>query len=450
MAETMRLDVFRAEVLKAAKAAGLEQAEIYTVRADSLRVLATGGQVADYAVADKIGVSLRGVYEGRMGYCSTQALDAEAIAQLIEGVKESAALCEGEQEESIYPGDAHYEKAECFEPALEAVPAEKKVALARALEVAVAQYDARLTCNMAGVSTSSGTVALENTYGLRLENRDNAIVAHVSVAAREGEKVASGGAVRAVRDIEKIDVEEMVREAGDEAIAGLEGAPVASGVYDVVIKNSTMVDLLSTFSGIFSAENAQQGLSLLKDREGSVIAAPCVTLIDDPLMEGGFATCPFDAEGVAAYKKTVVDAGRLTTLLHNRKTAAKAGVKSTGNAAKESYASPVKVAPSNFYLQKGDVSFDALLAQLGDGLLITDVSGLHAGANAVSGDFSLLCSGFVVKDGKQGRAVKQITMAGNFLKMLMSVAAVGDDLKFPGDPIGSPSVLVKGLSIAGK
>ena len=96
MAETMRLDVFRAEVLKAAKAAGLEQAEIYTVRADSLRVLATGGQVADYAVADKIGVSLRGVYEGRMGYCSTQALDAEAIAQLIEGVKESAALCEGE------------------------------------------------------------------------------------------------------------------------------------------------------------------------------------------------------------------------------------------------------------------------------------------------------------------------------------------------------------------
>ena len=86
MAETMRLDVFRAEVLKAAKAAGLEQAEIYTVRADSLRVLATGGQVADYAVADKIGVSLRGVYEGRMGYCSTQALDAEAIAQLIEGV----------------------------------------------------------------------------------------------------------------------------------------------------------------------------------------------------------------------------------------------------------------------------------------------------------------------------------------------------------------------------
>lgn len=450
MAEMMRLDVFRAQVLKAAKAAGLEQAEIYTARADSLRVLATGGQVADYAVADRIGVSLRGMYEGRMGYCSTQALDEEAIAQLIEGVKESAAVCEGVKEESIYPGDESYAQAECFEPALDEVPAEKKVALSRALEAAVAAYDARLTCNMAGVSTSSSTVALENTYGLRLENRDNAIVAHVSVAAREGEKVASGGAVRATRDIAAIDVEEMVREAGDEAIAALEAEPVASGVYNVVIKNSTMVDLLSTFSGIFSAENAQQGLSLLKDREGDMIAAPCVTIVDDPLMAGGFATCPFDAEGVAAYKKTVVDAGRLTTLLHNRKTAAKAGVKSTGNAAKESYASPVKVAPTNFYIQKGGESFDALLEQLGDGLLITDVSGLHAGANAVSGDFSLLCAGFVVEGGKKGRAVKQITVAGNFLTMLQNVAAVGDDLKFPGDPIGSPSVLVKGLSVAGK
>lgn len=450
MAEMMRLDVFRTRVLEAAKQAGLEQAEIYTVRADTLRVMATGGQIADYAVADKIGVSLRGVYEGRMGYCSTQALDEEAIAQLIEGVKESASLCEGEQDESIYPGDESYEQVECFEPALEAVSAEKKVALAHALEAAVAKYDARLTCNMAGVSTSSDEVAMENTFGLRLKNRDNMLVAHVSVAAREGDKVASGHAVRAIRDIHAIDVDELVREAGDEAIASLEAAPVASGTYNVVIKNGAMVDLLSTFSGIFSAENAQQGLSLLKDREGSQIVAPCISIIDDPLMADGFATCPFDAEGVAAYKKTIVDAGRLTTLLHNRKTAAKAGVKSTGNAAKASYAGKVEVAPTNFYITRGEASFESLLTQLGDGLVITDVSGLHAGANAVSGDFSLLCAGYVVQGGKKGRAVKQITVAGNFLTMLENIAAVGDDLKFPSSPIGSPSVLVKGLSVAGK
>lgn len=450
MAEMMQLDVFRKNVLAAAKEAGLEQAEIYTVRADSLRVMAMGGQVADYAVADKLGVSLRGLFEGRMGYCSTQALDEEAIAQLIEGVKESAQLCEGEQEESIYPGDESYAQAECFAPELEKVTAEEKVALARALEAAVAPYDPRLKCNMAGVSTSSDEVALENSFGLQLKNRDNMIMAHVSVAAREGDKVASGHAGRAVRDIKEINIDELVREAGDEAIAGLEGAPVPSGAYDVVIKNGTMVDLMSTFCGVFSAENAQQGLSLLKDKEGTQVAAPCVTIVDDPLREGGYATCPFDAEGVAAYKKTVIEAGRLNTLLHNRKTAAKAGVKSTGNASKASYASPVKVAPTNFYMEAGEMSFDALLETLGDGLLITDVAGLHSGANAVSGDFSLLCSGFIVEGGKKGRAVKQITVAGNFLKLLESIEAIADDLKFPSQPIGCPSVLVKGMSIAGK
>ena len=221
MAEMMRLVVFRQKVLEAAKEAGFEQAEVYTVRADSLRVMATGGQVADYAVADKLGVSLRGIFEGRMGYCSTQALDEEAIAQLIDGVKESAKLCEGEQEESIYPGDESYAQVECFVPELENVTAEEKVALARALEAAVAGYDPRLKCNMAGVSSSSDNVALENSFGLKLENRDNMISAFVSVAAREGDKVASGHAGRAVRDIKAIDIQELVREAGDEAIAGL-------------------------------------------------------------------------------------------------------------------------------------------------------------------------------------------------------------------------------------
>ena len=181
-----------------------------------------------------------------------------------------------------------------------------------------------------------------------------------------------------------------------------------------------------------------------------MVAAPCVTIVDDPLREEGYATCPFDAEGVAAYKKTVVEAGKLMTLLHNRKTAAKAGVKSTGNASKASYAAPVKVAPTNFYMEPGDISFDALVEKLGKGLISTDVAGLHSGANAVSGDFSLLCSGFLVEDGKKGRAVKQITVAGNFLKLLESIEAIADDLKFPSNPIGCPSVLVKGMSIAGK
>ena len=146
----------------------------------------------------------------------------------------------------------------------------------------------------------------------------------------------------------------------------------------------------------------------------------------------------------------MIENGRLTTLLHNLKTARKAGVKTTGNAAKSGYAGAVNVSPSNFYLKPGEKTQAELLADMGDGLVITEVSGLHAGANPISGDFSLIAQGYTVKDGKKDQPVEQITVAGNFYQLLKNIRAVGSDLTFPGSPIGSPSVDVGEIAVAGK
>ena len=78
------------------------------------------------------------------------------------------------------------------------------------------------------------------------------------------------------------------------------------------------------------------------------------------------------------------------------------------------------------------------------------VSGLHAGANPVSGDFSLLARGFEVAGGKPVRAVEQITVAGNFYRLLEEVPAAADDLVFDGSPVGCPTVMVKALRVAGE
>ena len=213
----------------------------------------------------------------------------------------------------------------------------------------------------------------------------------------------------------------------------------------MVFKRGAMADLLTTFSGVFSAGNAQQGLSLLAGREGKKIAADCVTIVDDPLMPWGPGSSPFDREGAATKKKNVVERGVLTTLLHNRKTAKKAGIRTTGNAAGGG-----RVAPSNLFIAPGERAPEALIADVGEGLYVTEVMGLHAGANPVSGDFSLLSRGFVIENGKIGRAVEQFTVAGNFYRLLEDVAEVADDLKFEGTPIASPTLRVKKLSVAGE
>jgi PmbA protein len=207
--------------------------------------------------------------------------------------------------------------------------------------------------------------------------------------------------------------------------------------------------LLSAYCSVFSGKQALLGLSLLSGKVGETVAADCVTLVDDAMYEGGYVKTAFDGEGVATYKKNVIEKGVLKTLLYNRKTAKKDGVASTGNGFKAGLTGSVKTATTNFYLAKGGISQEKLFSQMGDGLFITSLMGLHSGCNAVSGDFSLSAEGFCVEGGKLGQPVEQITIAGNFYHLLEAVEEIADDLYFGSAGIGSPSVLVRNLDIAG-
>ena len=180
-----------------------------------------------------------------------------------------------------------------------------------------------------------------------------------------------------------------------------------------------------------------------------MIAAPCLTLMDDPLLAGGLASTPFDGEGVAHFANAVIREGRLNTLLHNRKTARKQGCATTGNAARGSYSGSVQVGPTNFFFAPGPGDRQALLAQMDRGLLITQVQGLHSGANPVTGDFSLGARGFRVEKGKTAEPVSGITVAGNFFHMLKSTCLAAEDLYFGTSGIGSPTLWVGELKVAG-
>ena len=447
----MTIDQFIQAVLDQAKQAGIEAAEIYLSSGDSFRAMCVEGQINNYTVNSTRGLSLRGLYHGKMGYVATEALDEEAIGQLVNAVKESAELTEDEDVQEIYRGDDAYPQVDTYQPALDEVPEEKKLALVLALEREAKALDSRITgLSYDMISTSSAETRIVNTYGLNLHHRDNYAYAYVGAIAKEGERVATGWGFKGSRRFEELDAKGIAKDAVEEALFMLHAAPVPSGTYRAVIDRKCMPDLLGVFAGVFSAESAQKGLSLLAGKEGEMIASDAVTIMDDPLLPDGLNSYPFDAEGVAAKTKAVIEKGRLTTLLHNLKTARKAGVKTTGNAAKAGYAGAVNVSPSNFYLAPGEKSQAELLADMGDGLVITQVSGLHAGANPISGDFSLIAQGYTVKNGRKDQPVEQITVAGNFYQLLKNIRAVGSDLCFPGSSIGSPSVDVGEIAVAGK
>lgn len=447
----MTYEQFTEKLFAAAAKAGISPAEVYYAERDSVKASTHKQALETFAVASTAGLSFRGMVNGRMGYASTEALDEDAVAMLVRGVSESAALVEDEDVQEIFAGSPAYASVETYAPELDALPAAAHIDAAVALEKdglsrhpLVTETDYNQTVYL------KSRVSLRNSFGLSLSHEDNLRYQFLSVVARRGERASDGAAFGIGRGT-TLDMTGELTEAVAYAVDMLDASSIPSGKMSAVLRKDAMADLLDCFSGAFSAEAAQKGLSLLKGREGEVVAAPCVTLIDDPLMPGGFASCPFDAEGVAAYRKEVIGAGTLHTLLHNLKTARVDGVQTTGNAAKAGYSAPVRVAPTNFYFAPGDDSLEELLNRMGDGLLLTTLEGLHSGANGISGDFSLPAKGFLVRGGKIGRAVEQITVAGNFYALLKDIAAVGNDLFFgPGGGAGSPSVWIQELSVAGE
>lgn len=441
----LQMNEFAAKALDAAQAAGISPAEATVALSESFSVRVRAQKLEDYKVSDRIQLTLRGRWQGRIGTASTQAMDEESLALLIQGVKESAELIENDEQDDILPPDAQYGAVCNYSDAIDTISAEDKIALAMCIDERLCAADARISPDATVVSTASEVFSIKNTLGLDLSHSSNLIYAYASCLAREGEAAATGFNLLwgyALEDVSPFDVADgCVKDAVEKLGAGR----LQSGARPVVIRSNAMADLLSTFSGVFSADNAQKGLSLLAGKEGTAIASPAVTLTDDPLMPWGMGSCPFDREGAATMTKNVIDGGVLRTLLHNRKTAKKAGVATTGNAAGSG-----RVAPSNLYIQPGQATLQDLLARMENGLLLTEVSGLHAGANPISGDFSLLARGFEVVDGEIQRAVEQFTVAGNFFALLQDIEAVGSDLLFEGSPIGSPSVAVKKLNIAGE
>ncbi|MEE1237874.1 MAG: metallopeptidase TldD-related protein, partial [Turicibacter sp.] len=142
--------------------------------------------------------------------------------------------------------------------------------------------------------------------------------------------------------------------------------------------------------------------------------------------------------------------GVLNTYLHSLTTAKSFKVAPTGNASRASFKSSVNISPTNMYIKPQSTTFDEIIKQVENGIYITDVQGLHAGLNAISGDFSLSASGFLIENGEVTNPVHEITIAGNFFDLLHQIIGVGNDLDFGPSNIGSPTLYVQSLTVAGE
>ena len=447
----MNFDAVKNSLVAEAKNAGLEEYEVYFMESSGTSADTLKGEISSFSSEVSGGISFRCIVGGKMGSASTELFTDSEMKALVARAIENAKNIESDDKAVIFGGSESYAELN-----LPAFPAKSTAGLKQiALELhqkVCAQNEYIADGTSATVIQNSTRIVLINSHGLELSTSVGVVgMGAQAVVAKDGESQAAF-ALESGFDGELID--SIAKNSAAEALAKIGAGEIESGKYDIIFSGKQMRSLLSTFSSVFSGRSANLGLSLLKGKEGEKIAADCITIIDDPQMEGRATQTAFDGEGVATYTKKVIENGVLNTLLYDIASADKVGKQSTGNGQRGSYSSPVSIAPYHFYLAGGTLSDDELLASMGDGIYVTELKGLHAGANAVTGDFSIESAGFRVRDGKKCEAVKSFTVAGNFFELIKSIEALASDVKFGfagGFTVfGAPDTLIRQMSVAGK
>lgn len=448
----MELTTFRNQLFTEGEKLGLTDIELHYEKQESFSCQIFKGEIDGYESSNVNGVSVRGLYNGKMGYAYTERLDAESIPFLLNSIKENAPLIEDEPEEIFAGEGANYQEADFYSMKLQEVSAEDKITFLKEVEKKIYAYDVRVfQTGYAAIQDQSVERALFNNKGLELSDRINFLSVIFSVIVKEAEETKSDMYFKITKDFASLDADEIAKKAVEKSLSYLGEQAYPDKNYPVILKNSAAAALIATFASSFSAEAVQKGQSQLKGKLDEEIASKHVTLLDDPFLPEGTRSGAFDSEGVPTEQLNVVENGKLKSYFHNLKTAKKDGVSSTGHGHKSSYKDTIGVSPSNFYVVPSEETYEELYENLDEGIIITDLAGLHSGADPISGDFSLAANGFYVKNGKIVGPTTLMTVAGNFFELLHTIEHVGSDLEFSpmggSGYIGSPSLQLKGLAV---
>jgi PmbA protein len=429
-----------------------EQAEAYALETRRTEVEARGGAVDSLTSAASRGVGVRVIADGRLGYAWAADPDPGEARDLVGAAREAAAFVSPDEANGLPEARPVEDIAALFRPGVLEVPPEQKVTLALDLERAAIGANPEVRrVEEVHYGDAVSRVALANTAGLSVEYRRTDCWCAVSALAERKGETQSGFAFRVAREPDELDWEAAAAEAAERAARLLGSTKPGTERLPVVLDPWAAASLLGVLASGLSAEEVQKGRSLLAGLVGEHVASEVLTVADDGRLPEGPASAPFDDEGVPTGRTALIDRGVLQGYLHNTVTARRDGAASTGNASRPSYRGAPGVAPTNLLVEPGTDTDEALLARAGRAVYVQDVTGVHSGANPVTGELSLGATGLRVEGGALGEPLREMTVAGSLPEVLRAVAAVGSDVKFfpGGGAVGTPTILVGEMTVAG-
>jgi PmbA protein len=436
-----------AALVERASKAGADSADVLYFADASTGVQVRLGELEDVSRSEGETIGLRFFVGTRSASVSSSELSDEALSALVE----RAAAMAREAPEDPYAGLAPADRLLTGDTldvdgddGADPNPVELKT---RAMEAEDAARAVAGITNSEGAGASAGrtVIALATSHGFCRGYSTSGYSSSASVVAGTGAGMQRDYAWHSVRHYGDLEPAALIgRRAGERAVARLDPVRLPSGPMPVVFDPRVGQTLLGHLLGAITGSAIARRTSFLLDHEGEEIFPAGVTVRDDPHRPRGLRSKPFDGEGLPTYGSQLIADGRLTGWLLDSASARQLGREPTGHAVRGA-SGPPGAGATNVYMAAGTVSKAALIADIAHGVYVTELIG-H-GVNPVTGDYSRGASGFVIENGQIGRAVAEITIAGNLLDMFRSLTPA-DDLEFRRS-VDVPTLRVDAMTVAG-
>ncbi|MEY2398678.1 MAG: PmbA protein [Actinomycetota bacterium] len=426
-----------------------EQVEAYVSRGNSTTVRVYNAEIESFSSAQEEGVGIRVIVDGRQGFAYAGSLDTEVLEDTINEARDNAGFAEYDEFVALAePDGVAFAEIDLFRPSLLNVPTDKKIETAFELEKRLLAADPRITTvPMALYADEWAEVALASTTGITTWQQANDCALSTYCLAVEDGDTQTGFGFSVGREFDELDMDKAVADAAARATQLLGAKKPKSRRLPVVLDPYVTSQFLGVMGFPLTGEAVLKGRSFFANRVGETVGSPAVTLVSDPTDTRSLTANKMDGEGLASRRVALIEQGVLTGFVHNSYTARRSGTQSTGSAVRSMKTTP-SVGCRSLTLQEGNQSQDELMKQLGEGVLVRSVSGLHSGVNPVSGDFSTGADGVMFRDGELAEPIREFTIGSTLQRMLTDVAAVGNDVEQL--PSGlSMSVAINDISISG-
>lgn len=446
MKETEAKDLLGA-VLAGATRAGADAADAVLYHAVSHGVSWRMGALEDVERSEGLDLGVRLMFGRRQASVSTTDVSAASLGALIERCAAMAKAAPEDPYVGLAPADRlakppfpDLDLGDYAEPGTEALKDR-----ARRCEEAALAVKGVVNSSGAGANYSEGRKWFATSHGFFGESGGSHHSVSVSVIAEDDNGMETDYDYDSkTHAADMREPEAIGARAGRRTVERLSPRRVKSQTAPVIFDNRLSNSLIGHLAGAVNGSAIARGVSFLKAKLGERIFPAGMVVVDDPFIRRGHGSRPFDGEGVAAAAFNLIDDGVLTQWLLNAAQARQLKLETNGRATRGASGGPGS-GSTNLYLNAGVKTPAELIADAGNGLLVTDMFGPQVNSN--TGDYSVGCSGFWIEGGARAFPVSEITIAGNLLEMYRSLVAA-DDLEFRGST-NAPSLLVGAMTIAG-